>query len=132
MPHLIVEYSANIESAMDVDGLLDKLQSAAARSGVFPVGGIRIRAVRHDRYRIADGHPDNGFVHVTGRIAHGRPLEVRKEVGEQLFAVLCDHLASLYENAPLGISIEIQELHPELRFKKNNLHDYVKQRQDKT
>ena len=128
MPHLIVEYSSNIEEAIAIDDLLDKLHAAAAASPVFPVGGIRVRAIRHDRYRIADNHPDNGFVHITARIGHGRSMEVRKQVGEEFFALICGHLKPLFDSTPLGISFEIQELHPELRFKKNNLHDYVKQR----
>jgi 5-carboxymethyl-2-hydroxymuconate isomerase len=29
---------------------------------------------------------------------------------------------------PLGIALEMQEIDPVLTFKKNNLHEYVKQR----
>ena len=132
MPHLIVEYSANLEDQMDLDGLLDKLHEAAARSGIFPPGGLRTRAERRDHYRIADGHPDNGFVHVTAMIGHGRALDVRKRVGDDLFRVICEHLGALYERKPLGISFNIQEFHPELNFKQNNLHEYVKTRAKRT
>jgi 5-carboxymethyl-2-hydroxymuconate isomerase len=33
---------------------------------------------------------------------------------------------------PLGIALEMQEIDPVLTFKKNNLHDYVKQRAQKS
>ncbi len=128
MPHLIVEYSANIEDQIALDALLDKLHASALRTGVFPIGGLRVRAHRADAYRIADLSPDNGFVHVTALIGHGRPLDVQQRAGEELLATLTEHLAALYERSPLAISLNIQESHPVLNFKKNNLHEYVKRR----
>jgi 5-carboxymethyl-2-hydroxymuconate isomerase len=128
LPHLIVEYSANIEDKIALDGLLDKLHASAVSSGMFPVGGIRIRAMRMDHYRIADCNPDNGYVHVTALVGHGRPLDFRQRVCEQIFEALTTHLASLFEAAPLAISFNMQEFHPQLSFKKNNLHEYVRRR----
>jgi len=131
MPHLIVEYSANLDPKIDLDAVLAELHAAAAASGVFPLGGIRTRAARREHYRIADGHPDNTFVHVTARIRHGRPLDVRQRAGTMLFETLCRSLASVYETTPLGISLEIQEIDPDVSYKQNNLHDYVARRQGK-
>jgi 5-carboxymethyl-2-hydroxymuconate isomerase len=128
LPHLIVEYSANIENGMALDALLDKLHACALETGVFPLGGLRVRAHRADRYRIADKAAENGFVHVTALIGHGRALDVQQRAGEQLFSVLTEHLTSLYERNPLAISLNVQEFHPVLNFKKNNLHEHVKER----
>ena len=128
MPHLIVEYSANIEDQIALDALLDKLHACALGTGVFPIGGLRVRAHRADAYRIADKAPDNGFVHVTAIIGHGRPLDVQQRAGEELLAALTEHLEPLYERSPLAISLNIQESHPVLNFKKNNLHEHVKKR----
>ncbi len=131
MPHLIVEYSANIEQKIALDALLDKLHACALATGVFPIGGLRVRAHRADAYRIADLSPDNGFVHVTALIGHGRPLDVRQRAGQELLATLSEHLDSLFAQSPLAISLNIQEMHPVLSFKKNNLHEYVKRRSKK-
>ena len=128
MPHLIIEYSANVENLIELDALLDKLHATALGTGVFPVGGLRIRAHRVDHYRIADNDPANGFVHATALIGHGRTLEVQQRAGEQLFATLAGHLKHVYERSPLAISLNIQELHPVLNFKKNNLHEHAKRR----
>jgi 5-carboxymethyl-2-hydroxymuconate isomerase len=128
LPHLFVEYSANIEQQISLDELLDRLYETALATGVFPLGGIRLRAWRTDHYRIADRAPDNGFVHVTAMVGHGRALDVRRRVGEQLFAALTAHLEGLFSSSPLAISLHIQEIHPELNFKRNNLHEYVKAR----
>jgi len=128
LPHLFVEYSANIEQKIALDDLLDRLYESALETGVFPMGGIRVRAFKTEHYRIADCHPDNGYVHVTAMIGHGRPLDLRRRVGEQLLATLTSHLQELFDASPLAISLNIQEFHPELNFKKNNLHEYVKRR----
>lgn len=128
MPHLIVEYSANIERDIALDALLDKLHACALRTGVFPLGGLRVRAHRTDHYRIADKAPENGFVHVTALIGHGRALDVQQRAGEQLFATLTEHLAALYDKSPLALSLNVQEFHPVLNFKKNNLHEHVQKR----
>ena len=128
MPHLIVEYSANLEPAIALDELLDKLRDSALGTGVFPLGGLRVRAISTDHYRIADCDPANGYVHVTALIGHGRPLDVRKRAGERLFATLTEHLGDVYERSPLAISFNIQEFHPELNFKMNNLHEHVLRR----
>jgi len=125
VPHFIVEYSGNLAGEIDTPVLFRKLHVAAAATGVFPLGGIRSRAARRDEYRVADGHPENAFVHVVLRIGHGRDAETRKEAGEKLFAVICDHLAPIFDRRPLSISFEMQELDPVLNFKKNNIHDYV-------
>jgi 5-carboxymethyl-2-hydroxymuconate isomerase len=125
LPHLIVEYSANIEHKIALDDLLDKLHASALRSGIFPLGGLRVRAVRMEHYRIADCHPDNGYVHMTAIVGHGRPLDVRQRVGEELFATLSEHLDQVFRAMPLAISFYMQEAHPQLSFKKNNLHEHV-------
>jgi 5-carboxymethyl-2-hydroxymuconate isomerase len=131
LPHLIVEYSANIEDQIALDALLDKLHACALGTGVFPLGGLRVRAHRADAYRIADKAPGNGFVHVTALIGYGRPLDVQRRAAEELFAALTEHLAGLYDHSALAISLNVEEFHPVLNFKKNNLHEHVKRRAGK-
>lgn len=126
MPHFTVEYSANIEKDMALKQLLETVHAAAVKAAIFPLGGIRVRAVKRDHYIVADGDPANGFVHVTARIRQGRTLEDRKRVGEMIMEAVCAHLESLYDKRPLAISFEMQEIDPDVSFKKNNIHDYLK------
>jgi 5-carboxymethyl-2-hydroxymuconate isomerase len=128
VPHLVIEYSANIENAFDLDALLDRLHATALTTGMFPLGGIRIRAYRAENYRIADCHPDNAFIHVTATVGSGRPNERREAVSRELFAALCDELSGLAADAPLAISFNMREFDPVLNYKKNNLHEFVEQR----
>jgi 5-carboxymethyl-2-hydroxymuconate isomerase len=125
MPHIIVEYSSNLRDRMQLGQLIQTLHETAIQTGVFPLGGTRTRAAERTDYRIADGHPDNAFVNVTLRIGHGRDAQTKQRAAQTVFDALCTHLAALYDEIPLGISFEVQEIEPTLSFKKNNLHDYV-------
>ena len=128
MPHLIVEYSANLDRAVDIPALVKAVHDAALETGVFPIGGLRTRAERRDVYRIADGHADNGFIHVQARIGHGRTPEVRQKAAEQIFAAVKRMTAEHFARAPLGLTLEICEIDPVGSCKHNNLHELVEAR----
>jgi 5-carboxymethyl-2-hydroxymuconate isomerase len=128
MAHIIIEYSANLAERIDFPKLLEAVHTSALATGVFPIGGMRTRAYAAGHYRIADGHPDNAFVHTMLRVGHGRDVETRKRACDTIFATLCEQLAQLFERIPLGLSLEMQEIDPVLTLKKNNLHEYVKTR----
>ena len=128
MAHIVIEYSANLRGQFDLDGFLKAVHEAALATGVFPIGGIRTRAYEAQHYIIADAHPANAFVHISLKVGHGREVDIRKRACEAIFNVACRQLAEAYERLPLGIALEMQEIDPVLTFKKNNLHDYVKQR----
>jgi 5-carboxymethyl-2-hydroxymuconate isomerase len=131
MAHILIEHSSNLRGRLDLPRLVRAVHQAALATGIFPIGGIRTRAYETQSYCIADGHPDNAFVHLSVRVGHGRDLATRRKACEQIFGAACDELAELSGSMPLGISVEMQELQPELSFKKNNLHEYVRQRQAK-
>ncbi|HEV7445224.1 MAG TPA: 5-carboxymethyl-2-hydroxymuconate Delta-isomerase [Steroidobacteraceae bacterium] len=128
MAHILIEYSANLSGRIDLPRFLEAVHASALATGIFPVGGVRTRAYAAEHYRIADGHPDNAFVHTMLRVGHGRDVETRKRACEAIFATICDELADLFEQLPLGLSLEMQEIDPVLTLKKNNLHEYVKKR----
>ena len=128
MPHLIVEYSSNLEADIAPGALAAAIHAAALETGVFPIGGCRTRLVRHDVYVIGDGHPDNRFVHVQARIGAGRPAEVRQRAAEHIFASLKAMTASVFAARPLGLTLEIVEIDPVGSLKHNNLHDIISAR----
>ena len=128
MPHQIIEYSANLESMMDVDGLIDGMHKAAAATDGLPLGGLRTRVAVRDRYEIADQSPDNAFVHVILKLGHGRTEEVRQGFGDRLFPILCELLAPVSKTSPIAVSFEIQEIHPRLTWKQSNLREHMAKR----
>ena len=88
----------------------------------FLKGGIRTRAVRSDYYLIADEDPNNRFIHLTAKVGTGRELEVRQQAAERIFKVFSEYLDSVFESEYLSIGFEMIELHPQLNFKRNNIH----------
>lgn len=125
MPHLIVEYSANLETDLDMAALARVIHEAALATGVFPIGGCRTRLARRDTYVIGDGHADNRFIHVQARIGAGRSDEVRQQAAEQIFAALKRATADTFARRPLGLTFEIVEIAPVGSLKHNNLHDII-------
>jgi len=123
MAHLIYEYTANLASEADIAGLLLKSNRALiAQSGLFPVGGIRSRAIRLDDWCMADGEADYGFVHATLKIGAGRNKGERQATGDAVFAVIMEHFAGLYSRRYLALSMELYEFDEAGTWKHNNVH----------
>lgn len=124
MPHLIIEYSKNLRDVIGPDSMVEALHTAAVATGEFPAMSLRTRAVERDCYRVGDGHPDNGFVHIVLRIRPGRERARKVEIGEAVFAAALTHLQTAFETRPLGLTFEMQEIDIGFRFLKNNMVDY--------
>src|SRR5438309_9240560 len=128
MPHLTVEYSANLKNQVDIFKLVETVHDAALRTGVFEVAAVRTRAAGRDYYVIADGHPDNAFVAISVRVAPGRSPETRRRLGQEIFDAACNFLKHVYDATPLAISLEVQEIDNTAAFRKKNLDTFVKER----
>lgn len=123
MPHLIFEYTDNMGTEADIPGLLKKAnQVLIAQGGVFPIGGIRSRAICLKDYCVADGTVDDAFVHLTLKIGAGRSDEAKKKTGDQLFQMICQHFATIFEKRTLALSMEIVEFSESGTWKQNNIH----------
>ena len=55
MPHFTIEYSANLDGRVDMGAVVELVRKEAVATGIFPLGGIRVRAVRCEHYAIANG-----------------------------------------------------------------------------
>ena len=126
MPHLNIEYSANLEDALDIQALVERIHETALGTGIFPLGGVRTRAEARQHYRIANGNPDAGYIHMIVRIGSGRDEPTRRQAGDRIFGALCDFTEEHYRAHPLALSFELQEIPPEMAWRKNNLHELLK------
>jgi len=123
MPHFIVEYTANIKAEADIPKLLAKANEILiAQSGVFPIGGIRSRAIELHDYVIADGQADYAFVHCNLKIGVGRTEAQKKKVCDELFAAIQAHFADLFAKRYLALSLELNEFSESGAYKQNNIH----------
>lgn len=122
MAHFIVEYTHNIAADADIPGLLRKANEALIAQEVYPIGGIRSRAIELTDWRMADGAEDYAFVHGTLKIGAGRSGEVRQRTADALFEVMKTHFAGLYARRYLALSLEIYEFDEAGTWKHNNVH----------
>lgn len=130
MPHLSVEYSANLDSRTDIGQFCDRLLQAVLETGLFEVGAVRVRAVRCEHYAIADKKDDNAFADLNFRIGVGRTLEEKKRAGEAIFAAAQEALAPLLKTPHFALSLEIREIDPELSWKRNTMHARLRNSED--
>ena len=126
MPHLNIEYSSNLEEVLDIQALVDNIHQTALSTGIFPLGGVRTRAEARRYYRIANGDPNAGYIHMIVRIGPGRDVETRRSAGDRIFGALCDFTDELYRARPLALSFELQEIPRDMAWRKNNLHELLK------
>jgi 5-carboxymethyl-2-hydroxymuconate isomerase len=127
VPHLTLDYSANLADAKSIGQLCDTLAHCleAQRENdqrVYPLGGIRVRALRCEQYCIADGRPDAAFLHAHLKIAAGRSDATKKATGDALFTLIKQHFAAEFEQQGLALSLEISEFSDTGTWKHNNLH----------
>jgi len=126
MPHFTLEYSANLDSRVDMAKVVETVRKAAVETGIFPVGGIRVRAVRCEHFAIADGNPHLGFLAMVLRLGEGRDLATRQKAGEHVFRALSDHLDPVFAASKFALSFDIQINDKEMSWKRNNIHEALK------
>ncbi|QOZ35553.1 5-carboxymethyl-2-hydroxymuconate Delta-isomerase [Bradyrhizobium sp. CCBAU 53421] len=126
MPHFTIEYSANLDDLVDMGATVELVRKAAVETGIFPLGGIRVRAIRCEHYAIADGRRNYGFLDMVLRLGEGRDLATRKKAGEHVFKLLSAHLDPVFSKAKFALSFDMQINDKETSWKRNNIHDALK------
>ena len=126
MPHFTIEYSANLEGRVDIAAVVELVRNAAVQTGIFPLGGIRVRAIKCEHYAIADGRKNYGFLDMVLRLGEGRDLPTRKKAGEHIFKTLSAYLDPVFANSKFALSFDMQINDKETSWKRNNIHDALK------
>jgi len=125
MPHLAIEYSSNLESALDLSAFCNCLRRTAIEIEAFPLAGVRVRAFATDHYSIADGNPDHGFIDISVRLRGGRSLDVRKAAVEKIFEAAKTFLAPVMASRSIALSLEMRDIDPELSPKTGTIRDHL-------
>jgi 5-carboxymethyl-2-hydroxymuconate isomerase len=125
MPHFTLEYSANLEARIDIGAACEVVRKAAIETGMFPLGGIRVRAIPCRHFAIADGRPGLSFLDMVLRLGEGRDLLARKKAGEHIFKALSDHLEPAFRDNKFALSFDMQINDKETSFKRNGIHDLL-------
>lgn len=136
MPHTVVLYTPDLESATDMTALCRALADAMlgvrdeADKQVFPTGGVRVLAYPAAHHAVADGYASgtdsHGFVYINLRMGRGRSESVQQRAGEALAEAARAHFAPLKERRRFGLTVQIDEGPEVFDAKLGNLHDIFK------
>lgn len=127
VPHIIVEYSANVATDVDLSAFCEVLRKTASAIDALPMPGIRVRALQADHYAIADGNPAHGFIDITLRLRAGRSLDVRKHALRAVFESAHRYLEPIMAVRSLALSMEIRDIYPDLSLKVGTIRDHLKE-----
>ncbi|MBA84892.1 5-carboxymethyl-2-hydroxymuconate Delta-isomerase [Thalassobius sp. S69A] len=126
MPHFMIDYSANLEEAVDWPAFCDLLRREAIATGVFPMAGVRVRAFRADHVSLADGDPKHGYIDLSVRLRAGRDLDTRKRATAAIFDAAQVFLKPVLETRSLALSMEMRDIDPQLSPKTGTIRDHLK------
>jgi 5-carboxymethyl-2-hydroxymuconate isomerase len=132
MPHLVIQYTANIEATANMDALCQAMARTIIGikdedgKQVYPTGGTRVLAYPAAHHAVADAKQDYAFVYLNFRVAKGRSAATLKHSGEVLLKVAQDHFADLFVARPIGITLQIDEGLEVFDAKHSSLHPLFK------
>lgn len=126
MPHLIVDYSANMEDRTDMAGLCNALRVAAIETGILPIPGVRVRAFRADHVSIADGASHHGYVDISVRLRAGRSDADKTAATAHIFAAAEAWLAPALAEHSIALSLEMRDIDPDFAPKTGTIRDHLK------
>jgi 5-carboxymethyl-2-hydroxymuconate isomerase len=108
MPHLVLEYTANLLPDFEPAQALHRMNTVLLASGEFIPDHIKSRAVRLDDYLVGDAAP-GGFLHVRLHLRAGRDAETKLDLTEGLVAALrsCVMQSPVY---PVQITAESRDM----------------------
>jgi 5-carboxymethyl-2-hydroxymuconate isomerase len=115
MPHVVILYTSNLETATDMSALCRSLADAMLTvqdensKPVFPTGGVRVFAYPAPHYAVADGKRDYSFIYLNLRMGRGRTPEVKQRAGEVLLAAAKAHIEPVSAGRYLGLTLQIDE-----------------------
>jgi 5-carboxymethyl-2-hydroxymuconate isomerase len=128
MPHLVVLYSANLDTETDMTALCRRLADAMLTvrdeqgQQVYPTGGVRVFAYPAAHYALADGARDYAFVYLNLRMGRGRSEAVKQRAGATLLAAAKAHFEPLFASRYIGLTLQIDEGQEVFDAKHSTIH----------
>ncbi|SDP21167.1 5-carboxymethyl-2-hydroxymuconate isomerase [Rhodoferax sp. OV413] len=133
MPHLVILYTGQLDKPADQGGsdigqlcrsLADTMLGLQDDAGkqLFPTGGTRVFAYPAAHYAVADGSGDHAFVYLNLRMSKGRSEATQQRAGEALLTCTRAHFAPIFDQRPIGITLQIDVGAEVFDGKHNNLH----------
>ena len=125
MPHVMIDYSRNLEDRLDLAGLCRAIRDAAAATGVLPLAGLRVRATACDHVVIADGNPEHAFLDISLRLRAGRTHAEKERATQAIFSAAEAYCAEVLATSSFLLSFEMRDIDPALSPKTSSIRRYL-------
>ena len=122
MAHLTIQYSYQLDKKYDFREFVEGLRLEMIKSEIFPIGGIRVRALPTNANAIADGHNDNRYVDLILRMGKGRNNQEKSQIGKQLMIYSKHFFKPEIMKKHFALALEIIEIEQEFSWKFNTIH----------
>ncbi len=107
MPHLTIEYSNNLGTAL-APALLHAANEALMHTGQFQEADIKSRAIGFDHFAIGTADTARAFVAAKLSILGGRTAQTKREIAQALLVALEAAIAA--DGQELQTSVEILDI----------------------
>ena len=107
MPHIIVEYSKNLEDQIRVGEMLIDMHEALASCGIDKAR-IKTRGIALDHAVVGDIGADGAMAHATLLLLEGRDVATKKSYGDKLQHVMHEHLTKVEDHC--SATLEIRDM----------------------
>ena len=110
MPHLRIEYSANVPPEGELEALFARLHRILLEDGGIPIANCKSRARRCETFLVAEGGPAAAFVHLDLRFLEGRSPEVKRAIGEAALEALREFFPRSVAGVEVQVTVEIRDI----------------------
>jgi 5-carboxymethyl-2-hydroxymuconate isomerase len=120
MPHLTLEYTANLDEWAAEPGLLIGLHRLLEAVAEIKIENCKSRWRMVEEWVVGDGGEGSAFVHLDIRFLEGRTPEVKHAIGAGAVELLHDHFspaAGGSEPLDLQLTVEVQDIQRATYFK---------------
>ena len=117
MPQITLEYTGNITQPIEFRALFAELHQVLANTAGIHIANFKSRARCLDTYHIGEGEAVNAFVHLDFQLFEGRPVELKREIGERGLSVLKKHFARSLNDHNLQITFQVRDIQRQAYFK---------------
>lgn len=105
MPHLILEYTKNLDAEIKSKQLLEKTHWVMLDSGLFNPEAVKSRTRCLEEHLLGTKKEGTSFIHIAVALLEGRTLEQKKELSKAISACIKSEFANLG-----SVSVEIRDM----------------------
>jgi len=111
LPHCIFEHSDNIKDTFEWDAIFKNLHKLLLDTGEFNKADIKSRVIKHNKFYIGNGNPNQAFVTLNIQLLDGRSDQFKKDLAQSALNLLNKYFTKTLNDLKTSISVQISNIH---------------------